>query len=198
MGLLLGSLSWMHWRQPRTEQTLPGGPQSLGDAQPLPLLPKAHCRRVALVPMDGGQSRLLLGALTQPEATVGPEEGTWLGAGCVSPVHTRLGDEQAGVPMVTGDSGQQAGQVWEGGLLEPLDRCHSAGTALERWTQRALLPASPLPTSPRPPGPAACLGHPGTAEEALASVPSGWVQPQTWPHLRRSHGPSARCSPVRG
>lgn len=188
----------MHWRQPRTEQTLPRGPQSLGDAQPPPLLPRAHCPWAALVPTDGRQSRLLLGAVTQPEATVGPEEGTWRGAGCVGPVHTRLENEQAGVPMVTGDSGQQAGQVWEGGLLEPLHRCQSPGTALEKWTQRALLPASLLPSSPRPPGPAACPGHPGRAKEAPASVLVGWVPSQTWPHPRRSHGPAARCSPVRG
>lgn len=132
-------------------------------------------------------------AVTQPEATVGPEEGTWRGAGCVGPVHTRLENEQAGVPMVTGDSGQQVGQVWEGGLLEPLHRCQSPGTALESTP-----PSLPLPSSSRPPGPAACLGHPGTAEEAPGSVLAGWVPLQTWPHPRRSHGPAARCSPVRG
>lgn len=104
-------------------------------------------------------------AITQPEATVGPEEGTGRGAGCVGPVHTRLENEQAGVPVVTGDSGQQAGQVWEGGLLEPLHRCQSPGTALES-TPPSLPPAQLFPGLDVP---ACCLGPPHR-DPSLASV----------------------------
>jgi len=146
-------------------QTLPQWISVPGGCQHLPLFPKAHAAlrrfweqwadersgaRPGQKPLWGwrrapGGERRPWGTLCGPSAQKAGGR-----AGCCDHGRRRWG---------------LAGQVWDGGLVERLGRCHPLGTAL---------PTSLLPTCPRPPRTCSLLGTPGMALEALAGALAGW------------------------